>query len=102
MKKFITTILSPVIALTFGTVVFAAEPVAEKQTEPARQAARTRLLDINTATEAQLMAVLGVKDADAKKIIDARPYYKKNELKTRNIIPADSYEKIKKLIDAVC
>ncbi len=101
MKKFITTALA-IIALTFGTIVFAAEPAAEKKAEPARPAAEARLIDINTATKAQLTAVLGVGEEDAEKIISGRPYYKKNELKTKKIIPADSYEKIKRLIDAVC
>ena len=103
MKKFITTVLAPVIALTFGTHVFAAaEPAAEKKAEQAKSATKAKLIDINTATEAQLIATLGVGDEDAKKIIAGRPYYKKEELKTKNIIHTDLYEKMKKLIDAVC
>lgn len=102
MKKILTTALAPIIALTFGSIVVAAEPAAEKKAEPAKQAATTRRIDINTATEAQLKAILGVGDEDARNIIAARPYYKKDELKTRNVIPADSFERIKRLIDAVC
>ena len=102
MKKFITTALAPIIALTFGTTVFAAEPAAEKKAEPVKQAARAKLIDINTATEAEMMAILGLGDEDANKIIAARPYAKKDQLKEKNILPADLYEKIKKLIDAVC
>jgi DNA uptake protein ComE-like DNA-binding protein len=89
MKKITATVLATIFALTFSTIVFAAD-------------ANVRLIDINTATEAQLKAIPGVGDEYAKKIIAARPYNKKEELTTKKIIPADSYEKIKKLIDAVC
>jgi len=102
MKKFITTALAPIIALTVGANVFAVDPVAEKKTESAKTAAKARLIDINTATEAQMIAILGIGSKDARKIIDARPYTKKDQLKTKEIISADTYEKIKKLIDAVC
>jgi competence protein ComEA len=91
MKKITATVLATIFALTFGTIVFAAEP-----------AAKARLIDINTATEAQLKAIPGVGDEYAKKIIAARPYNKKEELNTKKILPTDSYEKIQKLIDAVC
>jgi len=97
MKKVMTTVLAIIIALTLGTFVFAADPQY-----PAKTAAKANLIDINTATEAQLKAILGVRDEEAKNIIAARPYANKEQLKTKNIIPVDSYEKIKKLIDAVC
>ena len=89
MKKVSAIVFTLIFTLTFGTAVFSAEPVA-------------RRIDINTATEEQLKAIPAVGEEYAKKIIAARPYYKKDELKTKNIIPADSFEKIKKLIDAVC
>jgi DNA uptake protein ComE-like DNA-binding protein len=89
MQKFITTVLTLIIALTIGTFALAAETI-------------TKRVDINTATEDQLKAIPGVGNEYAKKIIAGRPYYKKDELKTKNIISADSFEKIKKLIDSVC
>ena len=89
MQKFITTALTLIIALTFCTFAFAADTKAKR-------------IDINTATEAQLKAIPGVGNEYAKKIIAGRPYYNKDELKTKNVISADSYEKIKKLIDSIC
>lgn len=94
MKKLRITALAALIALSLGASAVAAGP--------ASSAAVPNRIDINTATEAQLKATLGVGDQDAKKIIAGRPYTKKEQLKTKNIIPADSYAKIKKLIDAVC
>jgi competence protein ComEA len=97
MKKFITTALAITIALSLGTFVLAAETKDSVKAAP-----KAKLIDINTATEDQLKAIPGVGDEYAKKIIAGRPYHNKGELKSKNIIPADSYEKINKLIKAVC
>jgi len=100
MKKFRTIALAAIVALTFGTIAFAADiEITEKAAKPV---AKVKLIDINTATENQLKAIPGLDDKLARKIISGRPYAKTEQLKAKNIIPADSYEKIKKLIDAVC
>jgi len=62
--------------------------------------AKAKLIDINTATEAELKAVPGIGDAYAAKIIAGRPYAKKDQLKSRNILPAPVYEKTKDLLIA--
>ena len=67
---------------------------------PAAAAAKAELIDINAATEAQLKTLPGIGDAYAKKIIDGRPYARKDQLKTKNIIPAATYDKIQGLIIA--
>jgi len=89
MQKFISTSLTLIIALSFCTFAFAAD-------------ANPKRIDINTATEEQLKALPGIERESAKKIIAARPYYKKDELKTKKVISADSYDKIQKLIDSIC
>jgi len=65
-----------------------------------KAAAKAKLVDINTATEAELKAVPGIGDAYAAKIIAGRPYAKKDQLKSRNILPGPVYEKTKDLIIA--
>ncbi len=57
-------------------------------------------LDINTASEADLKALPGIGDAYAKKIIAGRPYAKKDQLVSKNVVPQATYEKIKDKIVA--
>ena len=58
------------------------------------------LLDINSATQDQLKALPGIGDAYSKKIMDGRPYARKDQLVSRKIIPQATYDKIKDSIIA--
>ncbi|NVN89693.1 MAG: helix-hairpin-helix domain-containing protein [Desulfuromonadales bacterium] len=66
----------------------------------AKAAAKAKIVDVNSASEAELKAIPGVGDAYAAKIIAGRPYANKTQLKTRNILPAPVYEKVKDLVIA--
>jgi competence protein ComEA len=80
----------------------AAKPAATSQVAPAgkTRAAPVKLVDINSASKAELKTLPGINDALADKIIAGRPYLSKAFLVTRNIIPAGQYEVIKKQIIA--
>jgi DNA uptake protein ComE-like DNA-binding protein len=98
-------VMAVLVMGAYGTALAAAQTTANS-TAPAQQtvaekiAASKNLLDINTATPAELKALPGMGDAYAKRVIAGRPYTAKNQLTTRGILPADEYEKIKPLIVA--
>jgi competence protein ComEA len=65
---------------------------------PAASAAKTptaELLDINSASVADIQALPGIGDKRAADIIKNRPYKGKDELVQKKIIPAGVYAKIK-------
>ncbi len=66
----------------------------------AKGEAKQNLIDINSASKEQLMSIPGIGDAYSKKIIDGRPYKNKSQLKSKKIIPAATYDKIKDMIIA--
>jgi competence protein ComEA len=68
----------------------ATKPAAEK-----KASAETEKLDLNTASEHDLVKLPGIGDARAKAIIKGRPYKAKDELVERKIITASVYDKIK-------
>ncbi len=108
MKKYLR-LLAVATCLAIASVAGAAEkkeaakpaaPPTAATTEQKPAAAKAELVDINTATEEQLKSVPGIGDAYAKKIISGRPYAKKDQLKSRKIVPDQVYEKIKEKIIA--
>ena len=81
---------SPVLAQTKAPATKSEKPAAAKK-EP---------LDINSASEDELKALPGVGDAYAKKIVDGRPYKRKDELVQKKVLPQGTYDKIKNRIVA--
>jgi DNA uptake protein ComE-like DNA-binding protein len=73
---------------------------AKADAKGAADKAKARIVDINSASEAELKAIPGIGDAYAAKIVAGRPYANKTQLKSRNILPAPVYEKTKDLIIA--
>ncbi len=70
---------------------------APKPTKPAKKVA---LVDINSATQRQLEAIPGIGKEYCHHIIMGRPYESTEELVTREILPQDTYDKIKHRIVA--
>ena len=73
----------------------------EKSARPAKKAAaKVKLVDINSASKAELKKLPGISDTEADKIIAGRPYLTKAHLATHNILSGGEYEKLKELVIA--
>jgi DNA uptake protein ComE-like DNA-binding protein len=56
------------------------------------------LININSASESELMELPNISRVDARKIIRGRPYRDSQELVTKHIVSNDQYAKIKDIV----
>jgi competence protein ComEA len=68
--------------------------MAPADSKMAPAAAKDAKIDINTATKDELMAFKGIGDKYSDKIIAGRPYARKDQLVSKNILPEATYKKI--------
>jgi len=93
-------------ALFMGTALAQTKdaPKTPAKTAPAKAADTAKksgaLLDINSASADELKALPGIGDAYSAKIIAGRPYTRKDQLVSKNIVPQATYDKIKDAIVA--
>ena len=96
-------LMALLIALTFAiTTPVLAQPKSDPATKSDKAGASTKKapLDINSASEEQLKALPGIGDAYSKKIVEGRPYKRKDELVQKKVVPKATYDKIKDQIIA--
>ena len=95
-----------ILALTIAAPVFAqsvaptATPATPAKPPVTAAAPKAQTVDINTATAAELKALPGMTEADAAKLMQARPYRDVNELVSKKIVPEAEFAKIKDRITA--
>jgi competence protein ComEA len=87
------------VALTFALGAGTTPAWAQAQTPPGAKKAPAPV-DINSASATELKAVAGIGEADAKKIVENRPYKSTDELVQKKVMPKATYDKIKDQIVA--
>lgn len=99
---FALTVLSPPLAEAQSTKAQPpAKPDQKAAPAPAAQpAAKTEPLDINSASVDELKTLPDIGDAYSKKIVENRPYKRKDELVQKKVVPQATYDKIKSQIVA--
>ena len=66
----------------------------------AKKAEKKAPIDINSASAEELQAIPGIGDAYSKKIVENRPYARKDDLVKKKVVPQATYDKIKDQIVA--
>jgi DNA uptake protein ComE-like DNA-binding protein len=92
MTRFARLVLLAILTVLFAPATVRAQaktPAAEKKADT-----KAELVDLNSATEAQLKELPGIGDAYSKKIIAGRPYANKTQLVSKGIVPQATYDKI--------
>lgn len=80
---------------TAAPAVPAAPKGSTSDTRGAATAPKADMVDINSATAAELKTLPGITDSDASKIIQGRPYQDKSQLMSKKVVSEPTYEKIK-------
>ena len=75
-------------------------PKADAKAATPAAAPKAELMDINSATEAELATLKGIGDVRSKAIVKGRPYKGKDDLVKKKIIPQNVYDDIKDQIIA--
>jgi competence protein ComEA len=93
-KTLINFSLFMILALGLSAGVIAQAKKEHHATQAAEKTAKkAELLDLNSCTREQLVALDGVGEAYADKIIGGRPYKMKTELVSKSIVPKATYAK---------
>ena len=96
MSRLVALMVALAFVLGTGTTTAWAQPPKDPpKAQPKAPAATKELLDINSASADDLKALKGIGEADAKKIVENRPYRTKDELVQKKVMSKATYDKIK-------
>ena len=83
-----------------GGAVTKPAPAKAEDTKAGAGKEKAKPVDINSAKLEELQQLTGIGEALSKKIVENRPYKRKDELVQKKIIPKATYDKIKDQIIA--
>lgn len=95
----LTALARFVVLLSLAAFTFAQTGAAPAKPKAAASKP-AELIDINSASPAELKTLPGIGEALAAKIIAGRPYRAKNELEQKKVVPTATYAKIRDRIVA--
>ncbi len=82
-----------------GTAAHPPKPGASVPAAPSsKPAPPAKLVDLNLASHNELKTLPGIGDAEAAKIVAARPYKSKADLVTKNVLPLEAYDRLSKQV----
>jgi len=89
------------LALTMHVRVMDAQGKVRRSPTTIQNAVQApKLTDLNSASKQELLAIPGIGETYSQKIIDGRPYGRKDELVTKKIVPQATYDKIENQVVA--
>jgi competence protein ComEA len=101
IRIFVTALLALAVIVYSPVWLVAADPTTKATPETKKAPSKTQPVDINSASIDDLKMLPGIDAAHAQKIVDNRPYQKKDQLVSKKIIPEGAYNKIKDRIIAM-
>ena len=95
-----TRLVTLLVAMLFALGVAVTPALAQKDAPKAGATTSTKempkeKIDLNSASPEELQKLPGIGEALSKKIVENRPYKRKDELVQKKVIPAPTYDKIK-------
>jgi len=98
MSRLVALLIALAFALASVSPILAQQPKTAPppaKSDKTSTATKNEPLDINSASADELKTIPGIGDAYAKKIVEGRPYARKDDLVKKKIVPQGTYDKIK-------